>query len=138
MSDDDFQLMFRVTRQRFTSLVNMLDAELKRDEQKARNSSGSPITTKTRLAVTLRWLAGGSHHDISYAFGISKGAFYSATGVLWPTIEAIDRNVELVFPIDDVQKLGQIGDEFGAFSPHGIMQNCVGAIDCLLIRTRCP
>jgi hypothetical protein len=39
---------------------------LHRDAQKAVNSSGTPIHPKTRLAVTLRWLAGGSYVDLCF------------------------------------------------------------------------
>jgi hypothetical protein len=138
MNDREFQEMFRVTRGRFDSILRKIEGDLRKDEQKAKNSAGSPITATTKLAVTLRFLAGGSHHDIRFAFGISKGSFYSATGAIWPTIEAIDKHYPLEFPMNDNQKLAEVGDAFGAFSPHGIMQNCVGAIDGLLIRTRCP
>ena len=39
--------------------------------------------------------------------------------------------------IDNVEALRRLGDEFGSFS-YGAMQHCVGALDGLVIRTRCP
>jgi hypothetical protein len=48
------------------------------------------IMPEIRLAITLRWLAGGSYLDICFAFGISRGTFYKDNGVLWGTIGAID------------------------------------------------
>ena len=38
-------------------------------------SSGSPVTMTTRVAVTLRWLAGGNYWDICGLFGIAAGCF---------------------------------------------------------------
>jgi hypothetical protein len=51
---------------------------LKVEEQKAINSSGSAISPTARLAVTLRFLAGGSYLDLCFAWAISKSAFYVA------------------------------------------------------------
>ncbi len=67
----------------------------------AENSSGSNISLRTRLACTLRWLAGGSYIDICFEFGISPGSFYVNGGVLWGTIESIDRIISIGFPFDE-------------------------------------
>ena len=40
------------------------------------------INIRTKLAITLRWLAGGSYLDICFAFGISQGTFFKNEGVL--------------------------------------------------------
>jgi hypothetical protein len=138
MTEDDFRSMFRVSRHRFNEILAKIELDIKRDEKRAKNSSGSVIEPKTKLAATLRFLAGGSQHDIRFAFGLSKGSFYGETGAIWPTVESIDKHYELKYPIDDSEMLAEIGDEFGDFSPHGEMQNCVGAIDGILLRTRCP
>jgi len=53
-----FQRMFRMDGTSFDELVELLDPLIKRQETYAINSSGSPISTTTRLAVTLRWLSG--------------------------------------------------------------------------------
>jgi hypothetical protein len=49
------------------------------------NSSGSSITPKTKLAVALRFMAGGSYIDIGFAFGIAYRSFYTDDSVLWGT-----------------------------------------------------
>jgi hypothetical protein len=59
-----------------------------RDDTKAYNSSGSSIPVKTRLAVSLRWLAGGSYLDICFAWGIGHSTFYHHDGILWRPIHA--------------------------------------------------
>lgn len=88
---ETFLCMFRVDRDTFNELEERIAPLVHRDEVKAVNSSGQAITARTKLAVTLRWLAGGSYIDICFAWGISKSSFFNADrGVLWPTIDALD------------------------------------------------
>eukprot|EP01031_Cornospumella_fuschlensis_P045526 gene45526-55718_t len=61
LRDEVFKRMFRVDRDTFAELEELLKPIIGRNEQKAENSSGSFISVRTRLAVTLRWLAGGHH-----------------------------------------------------------------------------
>ena len=81
--------MFRMSRGSFADLEEELDPFLRRDEMKATASSGSPISTRTRLAVTLRWLAGGSHIDLCFAWGIAHSTFYSERGIFSSLIPLI-------------------------------------------------
>ena len=138
LRDAEFRRMFRMNRATFDVMLMKIQRRLRdRDEKMARNSSGTPITHKTRLAVTLRWLAGGMWCDLCFAFAISCASLFGEDGVLWETIRAIDAEYDLSFPIDSVSTLQRLGDEFGKYS-DGAMQNAVGAIDGLVIRTRCP
>jgi hypothetical protein len=63
----------------------------------------SQFTTSVLLyfyqAVILRWLAGGSCHDICGLFGLGPGSFFSEKGPLWPTLYAIHEALssEIVF-----------------------------------------
>ena len=57
--DSVFTRMFRFDKDSYYELVEILDGKIQRDPMKAKCSSGSPIKTVTRLAETLRWLAGG-------------------------------------------------------------------------------
>jgi hypothetical protein len=94
LSDVEFRKMFRMTREGFSSLLEILGPFMyEGDEEMARRSSGSSISKRTKLFCTLRWLAGGSYLDITFAFGVSKTAFFSSdpiSGILWPTIAAIN------------------------------------------------
>jgi hypothetical protein len=48
--------MFRVDRYTFEEILEKISPFLdEKNDQKAINSSGSPVTNKTQLAVTLRW-----------------------------------------------------------------------------------
>jgi hypothetical protein len=100
-----FKRMFRVDCATFDEILITIEPFLEQKEmEKAIKSSGSPNRNKTRLAVTLCWLAGGSYIDLCFAWGIGKSTFYSERGVLWPTIEAIDMAYEIGLPLHDVDQ----------------------------------
>lgn len=133
-----FKRMFRVDRSTFDDILELISPVLvERDKVKACNSSGTPISCKTRLAVTLRWLAGGSHIDLCFAWGIGYSTFYSDRGVIWPTIEALDSVFTIGLPIDDPNRLEELSRGFYEHS-DGIFDGCVIAMDGLAVRTRCP
>ena len=70
LNDQDFQRMFRVTREGFQTLCDGVALGLSIDVVQARRSSGSHISITARVAATLRWLGGGSYLDICAIFGI--------------------------------------------------------------------
>jgi len=111
---------------------------LSRNEVKAMNSSGEPISVCTRLVVALRWLAGGSYLDICFAWGLGISTFFDTDhGVLWPTLQAINDVFSMGFPIDDEEKLEELSRGFSEHS-SGILDGCVLALDGLGVCTRCP
>ena len=76
-----------------------------KDETKAIHSSYSPITPKTMLAVTLRWMAGGSYLDFCLLYGVAFGTFYHETGPLWTTMRAIDAAISIGLAVNDPEVL---------------------------------
>ena len=70
-----FKRMFRMSKHAFTNLLGLLEDRYEERDSKsvrqAKNSSGSVVSTKTALAVTLRWLAGASYIDLCFTWGIS-------------------------------------------------------------------
>eukprot|EP01033_Poteriospumella_lacustris_P007862 gene7862-gene8623 len=97
--------MFRMSRQGFTKLYDKIASLMNdTDEEMARRSSGTAISKKTKLYVTLRWLTGRSYLNLCFGCRLSKAAFYSTDpqkGVVWPTIEAIDRAFSIGIPYED-------------------------------------
>lgn len=144
LSDATFQSMFRMSRSAFEKLHDEIGPLMNdTDEEMARRSSGTPISKKTKLYVTLRWLAGGSYHDLCFGWGISKAAFYSTDpqkGVVWPTIEAIDKAFEIGIPYDNLDQLKLTAEKFDEFTncPNKEMFGCVTAIDGWVCHTRKP
>ena len=124
-----------MSRESFEDLEERLDPLIRRDEVKAKASSGSAISTRTRIAVTLRWLAGGSYIDLCFAWGIGYSTFFCQRGVLWPTIDAIDELFKLGFPINDEHALAELARGFREHS-NGAMDGLVTVIDGLAVRVR--
>jgi hypothetical protein len=75
----------------------LIEADITFDSQQAIRSSGSPICPVTKLAVAICWLAGGTYYlDISQMFRLcDKSLSSSDTYVLWPTLTAIDKHLEI-------------------------------------------
>jgi hypothetical protein len=119
--------------------VNLVDDKIstKSNVVKAKNSSGSEIPTATKVAITLRWLAGGSYIDICFAFGIAPGTFYHDNGVLWGTMKIIDTLFNIHFPFTDHHQLRQMANGFSSFS-YNRLTDCCLAINGWVMRTRQP
>jgi hypothetical protein len=79
--------------------------------QAKRSRKAGAVPSRVRLAVTLRFLAGGQVLDMSLIYNISKVECYHS---MWRTIDAINALPELAvyFPIDDKSKLQEIEIEF--------------------------
>ncbi len=137
LSEKIFQRMFRMSRRSFKILEDMLKKEISVDERKAVNSSGSVISLRTRLAITLRWLAGGSFLDICFAFGVAPGSFFVEHGPLWTTLSVINKVFKIEFPYENKGALDELSAGFSRFS-RGHMTGCVMAIDGWVCRTIAP
>jgi len=117
LSEDDFLRMFRMSKAAFENLLILIDPYLPiTNEKMAQISSGSTVNNRTKLACTLRWLAGGSYLDTCFEFGVSKATFYAADGVVWPVMEAIDVVLEIGLPVNDPVELQRISKEFDVYS----------------------
>jgi len=130
--------MFRVDQYIFDEILEAITPFLdEKNAQKAINSSGSPVTNKTRLAVTLQWLASGSYFDLSFAWGVACSTFYSERGIIWLTIEAIDLAFDMGLPLHDTDKLEELSQGFSEHS-GGIFDGYLLAIDGFAVPTRQP
>lgn len=137
----EFRQMFRMTRSSFNKLCDMITPYLQVNMKQAICSSKSPITVRTRLACTLRWLAGGSHLDIANLFGVSMSNFFNRKyGVLWRTMRALDIALLLTFKTDrrTLRRTAKAFSKFCGEEGREIMTGCVMALDGLVIKTRQP
>lgn len=132
-----FKRMFRVDYDTFYHVLDKIEPHFNLNVAKAINSSNQPIVLKTRLAVSLRWLAGGSYLDLCFAWGIATSTFYAEQGVLWPTLTALDAVFPMGFPVDNADKLEELSKGFCNHS-GGILDGCVMALDGFGVSTRCP
>jgi hypothetical protein len=97
---------------------------------------GGVIIPEVRLYAVLRWLAGGSYTDILYFCGISKAAFYS---VLWSTIAAINRAVELDIKFPSTTEDCLVAAKgFRSISTGEVVDACVCVVDGYHLQIRPP
>jgi len=122
----------------FEKLLEMLQPWLLVNQEKARNASKGedPISAELIMHCTLRYLAGGSVHDIRTTAGMSKTSFYQS---VYRGIDAINRCPELKikFPIT-MEELHKSADEFCQCSTGGVLNGCVAALDGWLCRICVP
>ena len=80
-----FRRMYRLDICSFNRLLEMTRSELETNEKtKAINSCGSAVCPEVRLAMKLRYLAGGSVWDIQSNFEVSTTEFYRS---VWSVVE---------------------------------------------------
>jgi hypothetical protein len=141
ISDSIFSKMFRMDRRGFEEFyIKIAPFTHESNTDMAIMSSGSSITTKTKLYCTLRWLAGGSYLDICFVWGAAESSFFSNDNqkeIIWPTIRAIDMAFDIGLPVNDDAKLKEMAEVFAKFS-NGEVYGCVSAIDGWVFRTRRP
>ena len=89
-----------------------------------------PIDCQVRLAMALRYFAGGSYLDILMSHGVGKTDFYNS---VWAVVHAVNNANELMlqFP-QTIEECAATANEFAARSKAGF-NNCVGCIDGVLL-----
>ena len=88
------------------------------------------IDCQIRLAMALRYFAGGSYLDILMSHGVGKTDFYKS---VWAVVHAVNNADELMlqFP-QTIDECNATANEFAARSKAGF-NNCVGCIDGVLL-----
>ena len=137
LHENQFDVMYRMTLESFNNLLDLLSPNLQVNERFSPLCCGAPISPEIFLHCTVRFLAGGSYHDIRQSASISKPSFYC---VVWQTIFAInnchDLNIKLP---SDVDAIKCIAEGFQRKSTgDGAMEGCIGALDGFLLRITAP
>ena len=94
LTEDQFKLRYRVTPDSFDRLLRIIEPGLKlKDERQALKSrSGKPIQLQTRLAIALRYFAGGDPHDLFLIYGVSWNTVFKS---VWRVVDAISSHPAL-------------------------------------------
>ena len=112
---DEFKQAYRLSRESFHGVVEGIRSQLTTGDrlQAARSSSGPVSPPEVRLAVTLRWLAGGSLHDIHRLHKISKEEMYKS---IWQVLDAVNNHEpwKFAFPFGDAEALAHLEAGFRA------------------------
>jgi hypothetical protein len=124
-----FRRMFRMTRDAFMGLLTLLEPHIETKQPEKANGNSGAIKSVTRLAVALRFLAGGSPWDIALAFNIHAVSTVYETA--WRVVEAIDATpaLQCKFPIDDPAALAALERDFALRSRSQVLRGVVGAVD---------
>ena len=129
MGEAEFKLRYRVSWESFNKLLKILEPKLRVDnERQACNSrQGIPVELPTRLAIALRYFAGGDPLDLKLIYGVSKAFVMTC---VWRAVDAINGCLDNVrFPLDDAAGLAALEADFAAASRGGFWRGQVGAID---------
>ena len=90
LSDSDFRRTYRITRQAFSDLLAKMErAGFGKAKKKGRPSRLSPAA---RLAMAIRYLAGGSYLDLRMIWKVQPKTFYA---VVWDALSWIQKTEHL-------------------------------------------
>jgi len=84
--------------------------------------------------VYLRILSGASYLDVSDIYGFHELSTYR---VFYEMVRWVMKTYSFDYDVNDLGRLQSISDGFAQFSGH-VLRGCIGAIDGLAIRIRCP
>eukprot|EP00918_Siedleckia_nematoides_P007840 GHVU01017073.1.p1 GENE.GHVU01017073.1~~GHVU01017073.1.p1 ORF type:complete len:405 (+),score=31.62 GHVU01017073.1:240-1454(+) len=135
--EGQFARMYRMNRVSFEALVARLECRLRQDATRSRQRSWTdPVTPATKVACTIRWLAGGSYHDIRRVYRMSKTHFYD---VVYQVIDAIndDPGLEVHFPRTPEEREAMAAG-FARESAEGVIDGCIGCVDGWLCPIAAP
>ena len=135
LKDEEFHRLFRMDRELFSEIQQKVEDHFKKNgkyQGSADNSGKVPTPVKYLLAGTLRWLAGGSVHDICYFCGLRIRTFRR---VRWDVISALKTvyfksEIKLPETPEDMERLS------AEFEKKMMVKGCLGAIDGLLCRIK--
>eukprot|EP00961_Rhodomonas_salina_P261318 3531558-Rhodomonas_salina.1 len=106
------------------------------EAQAARSSwrNVTRITVEMKVAMGLRWLAGGAYQDIAAFHGVLITSFWRAKDDFMEAVHEC-KELDITFPaLDDDDALQELADGFKALSMKGLFSDCIGTIDGILIQ----
>ena len=120
-------------RAAFDKLVHILEPYLVSTRRRGQRGR---VPVEFKVAMTLRWLAGGSYLDLCLVYQVSKAIFF---GTVKDVTEAICASGTGAFYVPTTESQRRtLANGFALRSTHGVLRDCVGAIDGLFVKTRAP
>eukprot|EP00965_Chrysotila_dentata_P122423 4046100-Pleurochrysis_carterae.AAC.1 len=137
LSAKSFKLRYRLDIDAFYKLLSIIWDDLLVDGGMAmRRRNGLLISPQVRLAVSLRYFAGGDTLDLMLIYSLSRGEVYSC---IWTVMDSINARLKLEFPaLDDIEALRAISDGFQEHLRQKVWRGQVSAIDGVHIAMRSP
>jgi hypothetical protein len=126
-----FRRAFRMDQTSFWTLLDLIEPKMggKPKRKRGRTPNGD-IANSARLAMAIRYFAGGDPLDICVVFGVTKEAVYRSA---WIVVDAIHqtKTLNISYPTKHEEQL-KVAQEFEKNS-KAQFDNCAGCIDGILI-----
>ena len=137
LTEEEFKMRYRFTFDGFYDLLNKIydDLQVSVDKMAKLAKWGQVVEPATKLAITLRYLAGGDPLDLRLIYQVSKAYVYDC---VWLTVDAINRAFPVTFPIDDPHKLAELETEFREKARCAGWEGQVGSIDGVHFPMKAP
>ena len=132
LTQRSFKLRYRLTHDSFMKLLDDEDFGIRGDltvtnEKMAKRAKwGQLIQPETKLAMALRYLAGASVLDLELIYFVSNSYVYDC---VWCVVDAVNRRLNVEFPMDDVAKLKVLEAEWAAKARCKTWRGQVAAVD---------
>lgn len=139
IGDSEFRRAYRMSYANFQQLCRLLDPHLNNlstgDGPLRRGGANGKVSNSVRVAVALRYFAGGKRYDLNPLFGLSPASIYKSIEMV---VEAINRcpEFEMKYPTTEDEQW-EIARGFREKS-DAQFDCCAGAIDGILIWTHMP
>ena len=113
LTEAEFKLRYRLDFDSFMELVSWIRSAISVSNEKQAKFAkwGQLVAPETKVAMALRYLAGGSPLDLKLIYDVSKSYVYHC---LWLVVDAINEHYKVEFPIDDPEKLRTLEAEWRA------------------------
>lgn len=127
LGEGDFRQSFRMSKRCFVDLLRAVRPAIEKSASMGALSGRRTIPPETRLAITLRLLAGASYVDMRLAFRVGRSTVYH---IFHETVEAIDNTFSLKGLPTCPERLNEIATKFRlSRSFKNPLPFCVGAVD---------
>ena len=133
-----FRRAYRMSKSSFDKLLTTIHGYLRSSllfPRQTQNAPNGTIPISTRLAIAIRFFAGGDAYDISTIFGVSHTQVFVSIDAVIDAVNCCPA-LSISFPTCHNEQR-QIAAEFEAYSAAGV-KGCCGCIDGLLIWTHQP
>ena len=109
LTEAEFKLRYRLNFDSFMDLLHILRADLVvSNEKQARFTKwGQLVMPEVKLAMALRFLAGGSPLDLKLIYHVSTSFVYDS---IWLVVDAVNKKLKMELPLDDTDKLATLPD----------------------------
>lgn len=134
LGDKTFADRFRMEHEDFLKLVEVLRPALQRNEKMGALRNGA-IPVEYQLAITLRWLAGGSIYEGMGGHVIARSTAYAIVHRVVDALNACS-GLDCSWPSGADALLSAA--LFKKRSDHGVIGKALGAMDGLFLRLRKP